>query len=84
MVNLVNRLNIGPSASLVSVTKFANLGNMLWDFNRYQDKTSLVNAIRGIQHSGGNTNTSGGIYQLLTRVFTRSGGDRYGKSHVNC
>ena len=44
--------------------------------SRYTDKQSLRNAVSTLRHPGGNTNTSGGLYETFSVVLTPEHGDR--------
>jgi len=42
----------------------------------YTEVSSLVDAVRGIQYFGGNTNTTGGLRLTRTEIFNTANGDR--------
>jgi len=69
-------LLIGPNDARVSLVTFANEGLVKFNFNRYTNKDNLTAAVSSLQHGGGNTNTSGGIFKLLSEVFVVANGDR--------
>ncbi|ELU05673.1 hypothetical protein CAPTEDRAFT_217523 [Capitella teleta] len=74
--NIVEKLDIGEDMTRIGAVVFSNIGKVEFNLNKYYDKNSVVNAILDMQYGGGNTNTSGGIYMMLTEIFVEDNGDR--------
>ena len=76
VVNVINRLSVGPTATQVGVVKFANIGENEFYLNTYDNKQSIIDRVQTISYVGANTNTSGGLYIMRTQQFTQANGDR--------
>ena len=55
---------------------FSQRANTEFTLDRYTDKTSLVEAIRNIQHTGGDTNIADGLRLMRRMLFSGRNGDR--------
>ena len=71
--NLVSQLEIGPDNTQVGVINFATSVRIEFHLNRYQDSSSLLQAIANIPYTGGNTNTGTALTTLLSEFSTVNG-----------
>jgi len=79
---VINQLNIGETQTRVAVTRFANIGESMFNLNTDYNKQSIQNRVIGISYVDGNTNTSGGIRDMHFNQFTEPNGDRLGVPNV--
>ena len=70
VINIVNSLTIGPEKTRVAVVRFSSSATLLFNLNTYTQKSTLVQAIRGISYTGGGTNTHEALALLRTSVFS--------------
>ena len=65
----------------VSVVTFANRANTELGFSDYDNKESLQTALEELPYgNGGNTNTSGGIREMMENAFDVENGHRIGEN----
>ena len=74
---IVMGLDFSFSRARVGVVIYEDSAQVAFDFEKYDRKFDVLNAIAFVQKSGGKTNTADGIYQARTNVLTRPG-DRQG------
>lgn len=67
--SIVDHMNIGLNNDRVALVQFANKGKVEFGLTNYTTKYDLQKAIRNIKHAAQNTNTSGGIWTMRTKVF---------------
>lgn len=81
--NTISGLSIGSMATRVGVVTFSDTAqNPIW-LNSYDDKPTLIAAIRALPLLGGNTvNILAGLNSTLTQQFTTARGDRETASNV--
>lgn len=79
---VIEALTIGETATRVAVTRFANIGESIFNLNTDYNKVSIQNRVIAIGYSDGNTNTSGGIRDMHLNQFTTINGDREGVPNV--
>ena len=82
VVHVIDALPIGSNQTRVGVVKFGNIGYNEIFLNSYFEKQDLKDAVRRIQYSPENTNTSGGIRVMHREQFTNASGDRPGVSNM--
>ena len=70
VINIVNSLTIGPEKTRVAVVRFSSSATLLFNLNTYTQKSTLVQAIRGISYTRGGTNTAEALALLRTTVFS--------------
>ena len=75
MTRIVDGLDIGPQKTRVAVVTYSNRGNVAFKLDAYDNKDDLKNAILNVRYSGGNTNTSGGLWQMMN-LFKEINGAR--------
>ena len=68
-MNMVERLQIGPSDIQIAAVSFSNASRVEFTLNQYSDKPSVINAILNIPYMNGWTNTAAGILDMRTKVF---------------
>ena len=71
VVNIVNSFTIGPDKTRVAVVMFSDSASLLFNLNTYTQKSTLIQAIRGISYTGGLTNTAAALALLRTTVFSK-------------
>ena len=79
---LVDRLNIGQSASRVGVVTFSNEAITRLYLGDYFDKPSIKRVITDLPYTGGNTNTTGALRVARQEVLLNSRGDRPSAKNV--
>ncbi|XP_035826806.1 uncharacterized protein LOC101848762 [Aplysia californica] len=79
---LVQDLDIGQNKIRVGVEKFSSRPYNEFNLNKYNDKTSLQNAISNIKFQRGGTNTGDAITYLDQNMFKQSNGDRPGVPNI--
>ena len=70
VVNIVNSLTIGPNKTRVAVVRFSSSATLMFNLNTYTQKSTLIQAIRGISYTGGGTNTHQALALLRTSIFS--------------
>lgn len=76
--DVIAHFEIGPQATQVGIVTFSSYPNFFFPLNRYQDKTSLLNAVSNLAYRGGSTNTGGALHQARTQLLTEANGMRTG------
>ena len=76
IVDLVDGLSVGEDKTRVGAVKFSNTGESVFYLNTHYDVASLKQEILDMIYVGGNTNTSGGLREMVTNQFISSAGDR--------
>lgn len=74
--NVVSDLPIGSDSVNVGLLKYGFGVHEEFDLNKYQDPTSLKNAINEVDYVGGITNTHKALDYIRTDSFTAPKGDR--------
>ena len=64
--NITLQMNIGPSNSRVAVILFDGSARLEFNLNQYTDKSSLIESVRSLPYSGGNTNIPAALNLLRT------------------
>ena len=78
LVNLTRLFRIGPENVQVAFVLFSTDARVEWGLTRYQDETSLINAIRRVPYIGDRTNLNDALYLTRTDVFAPGRGTRQG------
>ena len=73
LVDIVNRLTIGPNAIRVGVVSYSGQSKVNFLLDEHTNKSELVNAIKRIPYIGDSTNTAAAIEDMRTKVFTQRG-----------
>lgn len=76
MNNIVDRLDIGQSQTLVGVVRFSNFADLQFPLGMYQTKTELKQKISATGYVGGSTNTYDGLRLANEVCFNSNNGDR--------
>jgi len=77
IADLVSKLTIGPSDTMVSMATFALLPHKRWDLNRYTNKQQLLSAIMGIKPNLAiNSDGLVGLNYVINHVVQSRFGDR--------
>ena len=73
----VSGFTIGPNDNQVGVIRFTSTAQLLFSLDRYNDSTSLQQAISNIEYTAGSgTNIPAGLCQLTAAFFGNSSGAR--------
>ena len=70
VINIVNSLTIGPDKSRVAVVRYSSSATLLFNLNTYTQKNTLIQAINGIEFTGGGTNTAAALAVLRSSIFS--------------
>jgi len=76
VANVTSHFTIGPNNVQVAFVLFSRDATVVWGLTRYQDLTSLVNAIRNVRYIGSSTNLNDALYLTRTQVYAPGGGTR--------
>ena len=83
MTKLVEKYEVGEDAVKFATVVFSSRPTVKFDFNRYDTKDEILEAVRGITYPPrGWTNTHEGLRAFRTKVFTAAGGQRPGVPRV--
>ena len=69
VLQFVNRFPIGPMDNQVGVIVFDSVSRLIFDLDRYTDRSSLSNAVSSLVYTGGGTNIPAalcGLYKVYT------------------
>ena len=70
VANITNNLTIGPDDVQVAFVVFSTTAEVEWGLTRYQDKTSLINAIMNVPYLDDlHTNLNDALYLTRTEVY---------------
>jgi len=69
VADIVQRLTIGPNDVRVAFVVFSTTANVEWGLSRYQDKASLLAAIRNVEKLGERTNLNQALYLTWSQVY---------------
>ncbi|XP_042323752.1 collagen alpha-1(VII) chain-like [Sceloporus undulatus] len=73
---------IGPEGTQIAVAQYSEEPRTEFHFNRYQDRNSVLKAIKRLRYAGGDTKTGRGIGYMLKEVFQASKGMRPSVPHT--
>jgi len=80
MLNFINTFmgyfTLGSTGAQFGVVRYSVVGDNIFYLNNYDDSTSMMNAVNGMQYIGSYTNTSGGIRTAQYQQFSGLRGDR--------
>ena len=67
---VVQSLPVGIDTRTAMI-KYSTQSELVWNLNTYSDMygVEVMEAVQGLQHKGGNTNTSGALHMARERVF---------------
>ena len=83
VVNVINKLTIGSTATRVGVVKFSSIGQNEFYLNTYNSKDQVINRVLAISYVGSSqTNTAEGLRIMHEQQFTFARGDRSGVNNV--
>ena len=77
---IVDGLNIGQDDSRVALVLFGNKGQLEFNLGTYYDSNAIKSAIDRMPYREQNTNTSGGLYIMMSEVFNYTSNDVGGVS----
>lgn len=69
MTSIVQGLEIGYDFNRVAIVTFGNTAKIEFDFAHSSNKQDLINAIRNLTNTGGNTNTTGALRLMRQSAF---------------
>lgn len=69
MVSIVNGLDVGSASNRVGVVTFGSQAQVDFNFQRFSNKQDVTAAIRQLQNTGGNTNTTGALRLMRQGLF---------------
>ena len=75
---IVDRIKTTTNDVNIGVITFGNRARMQFTLNEYDNKQDIINNIRELRYTDGNTNTSGGIWMMREEGFSEDNGDRPG------
>uniref|UniRef100_UPI001ED7EFD4 collagen alpha-1(VII) chain n=1 Tax=Scatophagus argus TaxID=75038 RepID=UPI001ED7EFD4 len=73
---------IGSQATQIAVVHYSDEPRIEFRLNDYQDRNSVLRALRALRYVGGNTRTGKGISYVLQELFQESLGMRQDVAHV--
>ena len=76
MSNVIDRLDIGSTQTLVGAVRFSNFANLEFPLGLYQTKQELRDTVRRMGYVGGSTNTYDGLRLANEVCFNSNNGDR--------
>ena len=76
VANISNSFTIGPDNTQVAFVVFSTTAEVEWGLTRYQDNTSLINAIMNVPYLDDHTNLNDALYLTRTQVFAPGRGSR--------
>ena len=76
MIQFTDGIDISPTQNQIGVILFSDRARLLFGLNAYTDKTSLVQAVRGIPYIDDATNIPDALCQLITSYTDNSLGAR--------
>lgn len=78
VANVVERFRVGAGSTDVRIgfIKYSNNAEIVFYLDTYQDKNSIISAVRNVRYGGGFTNTQEALRLLRTQGFQQSRGDR--------
>ncbi|XP_032423103.1 collagen alpha-3(VI) chain isoform X7 [Xiphophorus hellerii] len=75
---VVETLSVGENKDRVSVVQYSQDQQTHFSLNTYTDKQAVLNAVRQLDHRGGQPrNTGGALEQVRRNAFAESSGSRY-------
>ena len=60
----------------MAAVSYGNDALLDFDLDDHTTEAAVLAAVDGINYRGGNTNTTGGLREMRTNVFSSDGGDR--------
>jgi len=78
IVDVVNEFTIGPNDVQVALVLFSLEAMVEWGFTKYQDKDSLVDAIRNLRYLKSWTNLNDALFLTHSEVYAPGNGAREG------
>lgn len=60
----------------MAAVSYGNDAKLDFDLNDHLTESDMLKAVNKIEYRGGNTNTTGGLREMRTKVFSTAGGDR--------
>ena len=75
-ISVTDAFAIGPEQTKVGWINYNEAAWVVFDLNAYPDKTSLHQAIRNIEYTGGGRNIGTGLLELYNNGFTSAAGAR--------
>jgi len=76
VANVVRQFTIGPNNVQVAFVLFSHVATVEWNLVRYQDSTSLLNAILSVRYIASFTNLNDALYLTWSQVFAPGRGTR--------
>ncbi|XP_030072564.1 collagen alpha-1(VII) chain-like [Microcaecilia unicolor] len=73
---------IGPEGTQIAVAQYSEEPRTEFLLNQYQDRNSVLKAIKGLRYAGGNTKTGRAIAHVLKEIFQASKGMRAASPHI--
>ncbi|XP_034146016.1 collagen alpha-1(VII) chain isoform X2 [Esox lucius] len=73
---------IGPQGAQIAVVHYSDEPRIEFRLNDYNNRNSVLKALRGVRYGGGNTKTGKGMNYVLKELFQESLGMRQEVAHV--
>ena len=74
--SIIDGLGVSEAGTHVAVVEFGNNGILIFDFDFSFDVPTIQAAVDGMRFLDANTNTSGGLYIVLSQLLFGQGGNR--------
>ena len=74
--SIIDGLGVSEAGTHVAVVEFGNNGILIFDFDFSFDVPTIQTAVDGMRFLDANTNTSGGLYIVLSQLLFGQGGNR--------
>ena len=79
---LIRGLDVGLDRTRVAVISFSNKAMLDFDLDDHHTREATEAAVGRIKYGDGETNTTGALRLMRTRVFTPRGGDRRAQRNI--
>ena len=74
--DVITGLPVSQGETKTALIKYSSAAEVVWDFNTYTAVGDIYQAIRNLNHDGGNTNTAAALEMAREEVFIEAKGDR--------
>lgn len=74
--DIVGSVAVAETANRIALVEFSNEGILIFNFTYSFDTATIQAGIQGMRFLDGNTNTSGGLYIVLSELLFERGGNR--------
>lgn len=82
VVGLINGFEVAKDKVRIGMISFGSTSQLIFDFNRYGDKSDIITAAQNAGFEGGSTATNLALDQARTELFQEKSGMRPGVPHI--